>query len=119
VPIRQKTNQEDKKLRNIYGSVSIETMATFTEHIARDVAAKYGKEAVKIGETGCYTSSSGRRIDLSAAIELAVRETRSYPPQQPLQSESPGKYNTVIEVANETTLSAAKRQLALGYRSLF
>jgi uncharacterized protein (TIGR02452 family) len=93
-------------------------MTTFNGDISREVAAEYGLEAVKIGAAGHYQSPSGRTIDLAAAIDRSVVGTKSYPPELILESEFHGAQASVIEIRNETTLSAAKRQLEHGYRSV-
>jgi len=93
-------------------------MGTFTHQMPRDVAARYGYEAFAIGERGGYTTPSGRQVDIKAAVERAVRDTVSYPPDHTLELSAPGPHTTSIEVVNETTLSGARRQIDLGLRSV-
>jgi uncharacterized protein (TIGR02452 family) len=90
-------------------------MSTSNEPISREIAAQYGLEAVKIGAAGRYQTASGRTIELAAAIERAVLGTKSYPPDVTLESEFHGTHATGIEIRNETTLSAARRQYKEGY----
>jgi uncharacterized protein (TIGR02452 family) len=91
---------------------------TYTSHLPRDIAIRYGQEAVYIGESGSYLSPSDRSIDLKAEIDSAVSNTVSYPPDQSLPQSVIGEYNTRIEVTNETTLSAAVRQSQQGFKSV-
>lgn len=93
-------------------------MGTFTSQIPRDLAARYGHEAVEIGERGFYTALSGRQVDIRAAIETSVRGTVSYPPDHGLELSVRGPHAMRIEVVNETTLSGARRQIDLGFRSV-
>lgn len=93
-------------------------MRTFTSQIPREVAKKFGYEAASIGRKGQYVAPSGRIVDLRASVEFAVGETRSYPPDHRLEDSVTGSYDTRIEVTNETTLSAAERQLQAGFRSV-
>ena len=91
-------------------------MGTFTGQIDRALAAKHGQEAVAVGERGFYITASGRRVDLKPLLDHAVKDTRSYPPNTHLGNTRSGPHETTIEVTNETTLSAASRQIAMGYR---
>ena len=91
-------------------------MGTFTSQIPRDLAARYGHEAVEIGERGRYDAPTGRQIDIRSAIQKAVRGTVSYPSDRAFELSTQGKHATRIEVVNETTLSAVRRQIDLGFR---
>ena len=84
-------------------------MGTFTRQIDRVLAARYGGEAVAIGECGHYRASSGLTIDITALLSSAVKGTVSYPPDSQIPGAMASQYDTVIEVVNETTLSAGKR----------
>jgi uncharacterized protein (TIGR02452 family) len=91
---------------------------THTSHIPRDIAIRYGHEAVSIGESGRYLTPSKRIIDLKAEIDSAVSKTISYPPDHTMPQSVTGEFTTRIEVTNETTLSAAVRQLQHGFKSV-
>jgi uncharacterized protein (TIGR02452 family) len=93
-------------------------MSTFTSQMPRDLAARYGHEAVAIGERGGYTAPSGRQVGIRAAVEKAICGTVSYPPDHAFKLSAQGTYDTRFEVVNETTLSAARRQLDLGFRTV-
>lgn len=83
--------------------------------ISRDLAAQYGREALEIGESGGYCAPSGVRVDVKTPVEKAVKGTLSYPPDAAVSEVATGEYKTVIEVINETTLSAGNRFLNAGY----
>jgi uncharacterized protein (TIGR02452 family) len=89
-------------------------MGTFTSNIARSAAMQLGEETVHVGENGVYTSPSGRRVDIKAEVQAAAAGTRSYPPDAVLPERLRGDRQTRMPVANETTLSAARRLLATG-----
>jgi uncharacterized protein (TIGR02452 family) len=89
-------------------------MNTFTRQIDRVLAAQYGREAVVIGECGHYRAPSGLTIDIKALLSSAVKGTVSYPPNASVSGGNGGQHDTIIEVVNETTLSAGKRLMELG-----
>lgn len=83
--------------------------------ISRKTAARYGRETLKIGEKGQYTSPSGETISIQNLLTAALKGTVSYPPEMSLPEENPGPHKTRFDVRNETTLSAAKLLLETGY----
>ena len=89
-------------------------MSTFTGQIDRVRAAHYGREAVVIGECGHYRATSGLIVDIKPLLSSAVKGTVSYPPDSPIAGVNNGQHDMLIEVVNETTLSAAKRFMELG-----
>jgi uncharacterized protein (TIGR02452 family) len=89
-------------------------MSTFTGQIDRIRAAQYGREAVVIGECGYYRAPSGLNVDIKALLSSAVEGTVSYPPNAPVSGTIGGQHDTIIEVVNETTLSAGKRLMEVG-----
>ena len=89
-------------------------MSTFTRQIDRVLAAQYGREAVDIGECGHYRASSGLTVNIEASSSSAVKGTVSYPPDSPISGAKGGQHDTIIEVLNETTLSAGKRLIEFG-----
>ena len=90
-------------------------MGTFTRQIPRDLAARYGNEAVAIGETGQYRTSSGLTVDIKDQVSRAVKGTASYPPDVSVDKIRIGEYDTSIEIMNETSLSAGRRLLESGH----
>jgi uncharacterized protein (TIGR02452 family) len=83
-------------------------------NISRNQAREYGEQALRIIQSGGYRSPEGRKVSLSAAIERAVHGTVAYPPETRLTPPPPARFDTQIEVCNETTLSAARRLLEGG-----
>lgn len=77
-------------------------------------ARELGQEAVRIIDTGRYQAPSGRRVDISAEITAAKLNTTSYPPDRPARFEGGTSGSPVIEVMNETTLSAGSRMIREG-----
>jgi uncharacterized protein (TIGR02452 family) len=91
-------------------------MSTFIRQIDRGLAAHYGREAVEIGEGGHYRAPSELKVDIKALLSSAVEGTVSYPPNAPVSETIYAQHETIIEVVNETTLSAAKRLVEVGCR---
>lgn len=82
--------------------------------VPRWLARQYGNEAYEIGEQGYYITPSGNRVEIREALDHAIADTASYQPGRvPALPET--RYDTGIEVVNETTLSGAKRLLDDGY----
>lgn len=69
----------------------------------RDLAA----ETVAIVDAGGYRTGSGVCVDISDGVRRAVTGTRLHPPDEPLAPTGPPNPAPRIEVANETTLTAA------------
>ena len=90
-------------------------MTTFTTYVPRDTARAYGAEALAIGERGAYTSPAGTAVSVAELIAAARAGTVSYPPGQALPAGDARRWETAVEVVNETTLSAARRLLDDGY----
>jgi uncharacterized protein (TIGR02452 family) len=89
-------------------------MSTFTGQIGRVLAAQYGHEAMVAGECSHYQAPSGQTVDIRAFLSLAVKGTVSYPPDASISRVKGGHHDTIIEVVNETTLSAGKRLMEVG-----
>lgn len=89
-------------------------MPTHPTRISRELAARYGEEAVRITEAGDYTSPSGRVVSIRDAVARAAQGTVTYPPDALLPDRAPGPHPTRFEVVDETTLSAASRLRAEG-----
>jgi hypothetical protein len=87
--------------------------------IPRQRAADLGRSAVVAAETWAYPGPAGRPVDWHPAVIQAVAAKRSLPPDAelpvPRTARSP---QTEIQVANETTLAAARRLVAAGERVL-
>jgi uncharacterized protein (TIGR02452 family) len=89
-------------------------MSTITRQIDRVLAAQYGREAVEMGECGHYWAPSGQNVDIQALLSSAIEGKVSYPPNAPVSETISGQHDTIIEVMNETTLSAGNRLMELG-----
>lgn len=84
----------------------------------RSTAAQYGRETVRILEAGQYTNPTGEVVSIAATLAQAVAGTCSYPPDAAWPRVPLGDRATRFEVANESTLAAARRLVADGYRPL-
>lgn len=80
----------------------------------RAARAAIGQEALAICNAGGYTSPSGRRVDISHALALAIQGTTLHRPEAPgshengcRQAASAAQNPTEFVVRNGTTLSAA------------
>ena len=89
-------------------------MNTLTRQIDRVLAAQYGREAVAIGECSRYQVSSALTVDIKALLSSAVKGTVSYAPNASISETIGGQHDTIIDVLNETTLSAGKRLMEFG-----
>jgi len=87
--------------------------------IDRDRALLLGRSAVAAADQGRYRTSNGKSVDWSAAVEHARAAKVSIPPDAPLPTcaEVAGR-DTRVQVANETTLDAARRLADRGLRVL-
>ncbi len=90
-------------------------MTQAATHISRETAQRYGHETMTICKAGFYVAPSGSQVSLQPALDEAIQATRSYPPDVDVPVPGPGQHTNRIEVVNETTLSGARRLLALGF----
>lgn len=87
--------------------------------LPRDLAVSLGNEAVEIVRSGKYRSPRGTEVVIAEAVSKAIASKLSIPPATVLPAASNGGFETtVVEVANETTLGAARRLRALGHEPL-
>ena len=91
-------------------------MSSSKTKISRELAAEYGRQAVRITRSGQYPAPSGRIVDVSRSVKRSIEGTVSYPPDQPFQESARGNHQTGISVENMTTLEAARRLIAEGHR---
>jgi uncharacterized protein (TIGR02452 family) len=76
----------------------------------RDNRTKSAKETVLICEAGFYSIPDGRRVEIAAQIKGAAEGTVQYSLENPPQAKvHKPKFQTVVEVTNETTCSALAR----------
>jgi uncharacterized protein (TIGR02452 family) len=87
--------------------------------IPRDRTEKLGRSAVAAAEAGAYFTHSGQEVSIAAAVTAAVSGKRSIAPHDPLPPTEPKSFPSIrIEVANLTTLQAARRLVDRGLRPL-
>lgn len=87
--------------------------------ISREAARVLGHSAVEAAQKGSYVNQSGDIVDWSDAIRAACAMKLSIPPDAPLPHFEPPPINqTTIQVANETTLQAARRLVDRSIRPL-
>ena len=90
----------------------------FDPKIPREFANKMGKEAMRIIELGLYASPTSRQVDIAEDIASAVARTTHLPPDHRHTFPRTGRHDTVIEVTEETSLSAARRHVEAGLRTV-
>jgi len=76
----------------------------------RKRAAEIGRATVAILRAGRYAAK--REVDLREALAATVEATREYPPEAAIPRVPPAGHATSFEVANESTLEAARRLAA-------
>ena len=87
--------------------------------IDRETARRLGEEAVRFIEQGWYPATDGQRVALSEAVDEARRRAVSIPPDAELPMPPEESHPlTIVEVANETSLAAARRLVSDGMRPL-
>ncbi len=87
--------------------------------LSREHAARLGRSALEAIERGGYVDRAGRPVDWGEAVAAAVAAKRSLPPDDVLPPvPAPSRRETRVQVANETTLVAAKRLTETGERVL-
>ena len=87
--------------------------------ISRESATRLGQSAVAAATAGVYKNSAGVEVDFRAAVQAACAAKVSIPPDALLPARIAAAFPvTEIQVANETTLGAARRLVAEGRRPL-
>jgi uncharacterized protein (TIGR02452 family) len=87
--------------------------------VPREHAARLGRSALEAIDRGVYVDRAGRPVDWGEAVAAAVVAKRSLPPDAVLPpAPAPSRRETRVQVANETTLVAAKRLTETGERTL-
>lgn len=87
--------------------------------VDRGTARRWGLEAITYLGQGWYPDAQGRPVDWSAAVARAKQEKVSIPPDAALpQVDSPRHPGCLVEIANETSLHAARRMVEQGRRPL-
>ncbi len=73
---------------------------------------------MRIIELGLYASPTSRQVDIAEDIASAVARTTHLPPDHRHTFPRTGRHDTVIEVTEETSLSAARRHVEAGLRTV-
>src|SRR5205823_7001842 len=84
--------------------------------LKRSHAARIAQETVEILAAGRYATAAGTAVHIRDLLDAAKRGTVSYPPDASLPDVVPSGNATAFEVRNETTLEAARRLVAEGFR---
>lgn len=88
-------------------------------NIARDVAAALGQSAVQAAREGFYVTKAGQQIVWRDAVQAACAAKISIAPDTSLLRNERNPFNeTMVQVANETTLGASLRLVDQGLRPL-
>jgi uncharacterized protein (TIGR02452 family) len=82
----------------------------------RSRAAELGRDTVRILRAGRYEAPSGAVVDIADALRRAVADTVTYPPDERTPNVPTGDKQTTIEVANVSTLAAARELVVAGCR---
>jgi uncharacterized protein (TIGR02452 family) len=87
--------------------------------LPRQAAAALGRSAVEAAVRGWYVSPSGAKVDWNGEQEAAWAAKVSFPPDAGVPAHAGlGFPETRVQVANETTLGAARRLVEAGARPL-
>lgn len=87
--------------------------------ISRDIAERLGQSAVDFADKGFYRTSTNETVDWCALVHTARSARVSIPPDAalPVRASTPFP-ETRVQVANETTLGAARRLSEAGRKPL-
>jgi uncharacterized protein (TIGR02452 family) len=85
--------------------------------IPPEKAILLGRETVDSLTSGFYSSSCGKKVEIQEWVKESVQGTITYPPEIQLPDGFQLAKQSGIEVANETTLTAVKRLISLGYNN--
>jgi uncharacterized protein (TIGR02452 family) len=87
--------------------------------IPRHKAKLLGLAAVEAAQLGYYTNAAGERVELQRQIEQACAGKQSIAPWDELPARDRNLHEvTRVQIANETTLQAARRLVDTGFRPL-
>ena len=82
----------------------------------RNRAAEIARDTLDILAAGRYQNRRGETVHVRHLVEVAQDGTRTYPPDEPLPRFAPTGAATAFEVVNGTTLEAARKLVAEGFR---
>jgi uncharacterized protein (TIGR02452 family) len=84
--------------------------------MSRKKAAAIARDTIEIVASGRYVNRQGQTVHVRHLVEMARTSTLSYPPGAPLPNFLPSDRQTAFEVVNDTTLEAARRLVAAGFK---
>ncbi|MBN9119939.1 MAG: TIGR02452 family protein [Planctomycetes bacterium] len=79
-------------------------------------AAEIARDTIEVVTAGRYTNRNGQKVAVRALVEAAMDGTVSYPPDAALPDVVPSDRKTEFEVVNDTTLAAARKLVADGFK---
>ena len=83
---------------------------------SRTRAAAIARDTLDVLAAGRYTNRAGAEVRVDHLLAAAKAGTVTYPPDAPLPSFTPSPTPTAFEVVNDTTLEAARKLVADGFR---
>jgi uncharacterized protein (TIGR02452 family) len=83
---------------------------------SRSKAAGIAKDTIEILAAGQYQNRAGATVRLGHLLDVAKRGTLTYPPDESLPKFTPAGHPTAFAVVNDTTLEAARKLVADGFR---
>ncbi|MCI0701774.1 MAG: TIGR02452 family protein [Planctomycetia bacterium] len=83
---------------------------------SRSKAAAIGRDTVEIVAAGRYTNRQGQIVHIRDLVEVASNGTVTYPPDESLPRFVPTDRATTFETINDTTLAAARKLVADGFK---
>jgi uncharacterized protein (TIGR02452 family) len=87
--------------------------------ISKEKARALARSALEAADRGYYLDLAGGRVEWSRQVQAARAAKRTIPPDAPLPVSDPRPFmETRVQVANETTLGAARRLIASGLKPL-
>lgn len=87
-------------------------------NLSRSHAAEIARETDQITRDGHYTDAASREQNIAVDTERASDQTRSYPPDWMPEFPGQARFETRVEVNNETTLRAARRLMDDGFNAV-
>jgi uncharacterized protein (TIGR02452 family) len=86
--------------------------------LSREAAAGLGRSALQASRQGWYMTTLGERVDIRRAVEAATTSRLSIPPEATLPGPTQRDLITHVQVANETTMGAARRLVDAGHKTV-
>lgn len=114
-----KTNYSSLRCLSCIDSAEMASARRAELDIPRDRAALLGVSSVEAAQRGYYTNAAGEKVDWQVQVEQACSAKKSVRPDDPLPTRDIQCHEeTRVQVANETTLQAARRLAESGLEPL-